>query len=58
MLAGGTSEDAAGNCGVGSTGVGGGTMEVAGCNGTSEGCVILLMSTRYDNTVSSRLSII
>ena len=54
----GTMEDTAGDDGVGSTGAGRGTMEVTGCNGMSEGCVILLMSTRYDNTVSSRLSII
>ena len=35
-------------------------MEVTGCNDMSEECVIhvLLMSTRYNNTVSSRLSII
>ena len=53
---GGMMEDTAGDGGVGSTGAGGGMMEDTAGDGMSEGCVILLMSTKYDNTVRSRLS--
>ena len=55
---GGMMEDTAGDCGVGSTGADGGTIENTAGDGMIEGCIILLMSTRYDNTVSSCLSII
>ena len=51
---GGTYEDTAGDGGVGFTGTGGGTYEDTAGDGMS-GCVILLMSTKYDNTVRSRL---
>ena len=55
---GGMMKDTAGDSGVGSTGADGGTIENTAGDGMIEGCIILLMSTKYDNTVSSRLSII